>query len=118
MQMAITELSLSARAYDHILKVSRPIADLAGSEQVQAEHVELSGKGMTAQTHLSRWLVFSNPRIDPFKRAIALAFVPYTYAFGEWRRIQSIRLAKGGVMVTSDCLSTVCEPSSSSTVIV
>jgi magnesium chelatase family protein len=39
MQKAMTELNLSARAYDRILKVSRTIADLTGSENVEAEHV-------------------------------------------------------------------------------
>lgn len=39
MRMAMTELNLSARAYDRILKVSRTIADLAGAEHIQAEHV-------------------------------------------------------------------------------
>lgn len=36
---AMEKLSLSARAYDRILKVARTIADLEGSEDVRASHV-------------------------------------------------------------------------------
>lgn len=36
---AITEMGLSARAYDKVRRVSRTIADLAGSETIGAEHV-------------------------------------------------------------------------------
>ena len=39
LRMAITKLGLSARAYDRILKVSRTIADLEGSEEIKPPYV-------------------------------------------------------------------------------
>jgi magnesium chelatase family protein len=39
MRAAVRQLSLSARGYHRVLKLSRTIADLAGSEQILPEHV-------------------------------------------------------------------------------
>jgi len=39
LRMAMEKLKLSARAHDHILKISRTIADLSGTEAIRAEHL-------------------------------------------------------------------------------
>lgn len=39
LQQAMEQLSLSARAYDRILKVARTIADLAGAEKIESPHL-------------------------------------------------------------------------------
>ena len=39
LKFAMSDLKLSARAYDRILKVARTIADLASTEAITAEHV-------------------------------------------------------------------------------
>lgn len=42
MQMAFTSLGMTGRSYDSILKVSRTIADLDGSENIQKKHISLA----------------------------------------------------------------------------
>ena len=39
LRQAITELGLSARAHDKILRVARTIADLGDSKRITAEHL-------------------------------------------------------------------------------
>lgn len=39
LEMAVRKMGLSARAHDRILKVARTIADIGGSESIQAKHV-------------------------------------------------------------------------------
>jgi magnesium chelatase family protein len=39
MSQALSRLTLSARGYDRVLRVSRTIADLAGSDRIEAEHL-------------------------------------------------------------------------------
>jgi magnesium chelatase family protein len=39
LQQAMEQLSLSARAYDRILKVTRTIVDLAGAERIESQHL-------------------------------------------------------------------------------
>ncbi len=40
LRFAISELNLSARAYDRILRVARTLADLAGAPDIAAEHIQ------------------------------------------------------------------------------
>jgi magnesium chelatase family protein len=39
LQFAMTDLNLSARAYDRILKVARTIADLKSSDSITSDHI-------------------------------------------------------------------------------
>jgi len=39
MRAAMSQLNLSARAYHRILKLSRTVADLAGSDEIQSQHL-------------------------------------------------------------------------------
>ena len=48
MRVAMSQLNLSARAYHRILKLTRTIADLAGSEDIQSAHLAVSHRSPTA----------------------------------------------------------------------
>ena len=39
LKQAVTNLNLSARAYDRILKVARTIADLTGARKIEVDHL-------------------------------------------------------------------------------
>ena len=39
LKFAMSDLNLSARAYDRVLKVARTIADLAGAEKIAGDHI-------------------------------------------------------------------------------
>ncbi|MDB6018721.1 MAG: ATP-binding protein, partial [Pedosphaera sp.] len=39
LKFAMSDMNLSARAYDRILKVARTIADLAGAESITSDHI-------------------------------------------------------------------------------
>ncbi len=39
LKLAMTQLSLSARAFHRVLKLARTIADMAGSERITSPHV-------------------------------------------------------------------------------
>lgn len=39
LKFAMSDLNLSARAYDRVLKVARTIADLAGAEKIIGDHI-------------------------------------------------------------------------------
>jgi magnesium chelatase family protein len=39
LKIAMSDMNLSARAYDRILKVARTIADLAGAESINSDHI-------------------------------------------------------------------------------
>jgi hypothetical protein len=54
---AMQQLHMSARAYHRILKLARTIADLAGSEEIQAAH-------LAKATHCPRFSIGRDGKLD------------------------------------------------------
>ena len=52
LKMAITDLHLSARAYDRILRVARTLADLEATEQIGSHHISESVQYRTLDRQL------------------------------------------------------------------
>ncbi|MDD5060451.1 MAG: magnesium chelatase, partial [Candidatus Omnitrophica bacterium] len=52
-RLAISELNLSARAYDKILKIARTIADLKQEEIISEEHVAEAVQYRSLDKHLN-----------------------------------------------------------------
>ena len=42
LKTAVVKFNLSGRSYDRILKLSRTIADIQGSENIEASHIALA----------------------------------------------------------------------------
>jgi len=77
---AITQLGLSARAYNRILKVSRTIADLAETSAIEAEHVSEA----VQYRGLDRIFGTTDLRLSPSQRKHAFQLLThYLFSFNQ-----------------------------------
>ncbi len=56
LKQAMTELGLSARAHDKVLRIARTIADIEGEENVQSHHLAeaICARGIVATAFWNR----------------------------------------------------------------